>query len=89
MIAVADCWFDDVAMAWEIDSREWHISPAEYEATLARRAAMVASGTFVLATPPSRIRSAGRAMLDELHRAYSQTALRPRPDLRAVPTSTG
>lgn len=30
-IAVADAWFDEVALAWEIDSYEFHLSPADHE----------------------------------------------------------
>jgi hypothetical protein len=43
-VAMPDAWFDDVGMAWEIDSVEWHVSPADYERTVDRRSAMMAEG---------------------------------------------
>jgi hypothetical protein len=43
-VAVPDAWFDDVAMAWEIDSNEWHLSPEDYAATVARRGTLMAAG---------------------------------------------
>jgi len=33
-LATPDGWADDVAMAWEIDSYAFHLSPADYRQTL-------------------------------------------------------
>ncbi|MHA6629365.1 hypothetical protein ACU61A_28345 [Pseudonocardia sichuanensis] len=82
-IAMPDAWFDDVAMAWEIDSREFHLSPADYEATLERRSAMTAAGIVVIATVPTRIHEDPRAVLAELEAAHAQALRRPRPALHA------
>ncbi len=84
LIAVADAWLDDVAMAWEIDSYEWHLSPADYEATLARRSSMTAAGAVVVHHTPRRIRTDPRGVFAELLGAYDQCRQRPRPDIRAV-----
>jgi hypothetical protein len=84
-VAVADAWLDDVAMAWEIDSYEWHLSPADYEATLARRSRMTAAGIVVVHHTPRRIRTDERGVLAELEGAYEQCRTRPRPAVRAVP----
>jgi hypothetical protein len=27
LLGIADAWFDDVALAWEINSYAWHLSP--------------------------------------------------------------
>lgn len=86
-VATPDAWFDDVAMAWELDSREWHMSPADYDATLERRSAMTAAGIIVIATRPSRIHRAAPAVLAELEAAHAQAALRPRPPLHALPAT--
>lgn len=88
-IAMPDAWFDDVAMAWELDSREWHLSPADYDVTLERRSAMTAAGILVIATQPSRIHRAAPAVLKELEAAYGQAALRPRPQLHVFPPTDG
>lgn len=84
-VAKPDAWFDDVAMAWEIDSHEFHLSPADHAATLARRSAMTAAGILVLATVPSRVTAEPAAVLAELERAHAHAASRPRPALRALP----
>jgi hypothetical protein len=88
-IASPDAWFDDVGMAWELDSREWHMSPADYDLTLERRSAMIAAGILVIATQPSRIHQAAPQVLSELEGAYAQAAMRPRPHLHALPATNG
>jgi hypothetical protein len=35
-IASPDCWWPDAGVAAEVDSREWHLSPRDWEETLAR-----------------------------------------------------
>jgi len=90
-IAMPDAWFDQVGLAWEIDSYEWHLSPDDYDATLARRAAMMAAGITVVHHQPSRVTTQSAAVLDELRRTYAQAALRPRPAVRVdtpqIPTN--
>jgi hypothetical protein len=33
LIGVADAWWDDVGLVWEIDSREWHLDPEAHDRT--------------------------------------------------------
>lgn len=85
-LAVPDAWFDEVALAWEIDSREWHLDPGSYARTIERRAAMTAAGVIVLPTLPQKlVRRAD--VLRELHGSYALAASRPRPAVIAVPLS--
>ena len=37
VVAKPDAWFDEVGLAWEIDSVEYHLSPVDYARTVARR----------------------------------------------------
>jgi hypothetical protein len=83
-IAMPDAWFDEVGMAWEIDSHEFHLSPADHERTLERRSAMTAEGIVVLHTLPKALRQR-RVAIDELLRTYAAAARRPRPPLIAIP----
>jgi hypothetical protein len=83
-IAMPDAWFDGVGMAWEIDSCEFHLSPADYERTLERRSAMTTEGIIVLHTVPKMLRRRNAAM-DELRRTYASAARRKRPQIRAIP----
>lgn len=82
-LAMPDAWFDDVALAWEIDSYDFHLSPADYARTLARHAAMTAEEIIVVHTLPSRIHTEPRVVLAELEATYDQARCRPRPPLRA------
>ncbi len=78
-VATPDAWFDDVALAWEIDSREFHFGQPGYAATLARNNRYAAAGVAVVQTVPSRLRDAPRAVVAELISAYRAAATRPRP----------
>ena len=80
-----DAWFDDVALAWQIDSYAYHLSPADYAATLERDSVMVAEGIFVVRTLPSSLRRRPDHVLARLIRAHRQAALRPRPGVHARP----
>lgn len=84
-LACPDAWFDEAGLAWEIDSREWHLSPADYDRTLDRRSAMMAAGVVVVHTQPSRITREGPAVLRELECNLAQARLRPRPVVLALP----
>jgi hypothetical protein len=84
-IAMPDAWFDEVAMAWEIDSREWHLSPQDYENTLNRRSVMMAHGVLVMHTQPGKLSRCPAEVRQELQSNYAQALSRPRPPLRAVP----
>ncbi|WP_132473387.1 hypothetical protein [Rhodococcus sp. SMB37] len=80
-----DGWIDDVALAWEIDSLAWHLSPVDYKRTVERRARMQSAGIIVLSTVPSALRDAPSRVLEELRRHYELAASRPRPDVRLLP----
>jgi hypothetical protein len=84
-LASPDAWFDDVGMAWEIDSLEWHLGPADYDRTLDRRSVLTAENVLVMHTQPSRITRRPAEVHDELLRNYANAALRPRPPVLAIP----
>ncbi len=86
-IATPDAWFDDVALAWEIDSREWHLGPDDYAATLDRRNRLMAAGAVVVHHLPSDIRQRPAQVLADLRTNHARAALRPRPPLHAVPVA--
>jgi hypothetical protein len=70
-LASPDCWWPESGVAGEADSKAWHFSPGEWEATMARHARMSAYGIIVLHFPPQRIRSQRRAVADEIRRALT------------------
>lgn len=81
-IGTPDAWCDDVAFAWEIDSRDVHFGLDGYADTLARNARYAAAGIVVLQTLPSRLRREPEAVMAELRAAYAAAARRPRPTVR-------
>jgi hypothetical protein len=83
LLGVADAWFDEVALAWEINSVEWHVLPEDYAREQERTARFVAAGVFVLPTQPRRLRPDPRAVIEELREAHGQAAARPRPEICA------
>jgi very-short-patch-repair endonuclease len=54
-VAVADLWWPALRLVVEIDSREWHLSPRDWERTMRRHNQLQALGFTVLHSPPSRI----------------------------------
>jgi len=84
-VASPDAWFRDVGMAWEIDSYEYHLAPADYARTLDRRSAMMAEGIVVVHTLPSKLDRRAAEVLIELRSNYTQAGLRPRPPVLALP----
>ncbi|MFR9730313.1 hypothetical protein ACL03H_13885 [Saccharopolyspora sp. MS10] len=85
LLGVPDGWIDEVGLAWQIDSREYHLRPTEYENTVYRHTLMTAAGVIVVHTLPKRLRSDRAAVLDELRRSYQVAKERPRPPVTAVP----
>ncbi|SED23283.1 hypothetical protein SAMN04489727_7004 [Amycolatopsis tolypomycina] len=78
-IAIPDAWWDNVALAWEIDSYEFHFGQPGYASTLARNNRYAAAGVAVVQTVPSRLRTDPAAVADDLVSAYRAAAGRPRP----------
>ncbi|WIY03608.1 hypothetical protein QRX60_07075 [Amycolatopsis mongoliensis] len=74
-----DGWWDDVALAWEIDSVDFHFSRDGYARTLRRNSRYAAAGISVVPTLPSRLRDDPGGVLAELEAAYRAAAARPRP----------
>ncbi len=68
-IAEPDAWWARAGVAVEVDSREWHLSPRDWERTLSRHARMSAHGIVVLHFPPSRLRTDPRAVAAEIRSA--------------------
>lgn len=81
-VATPDAWWDDVGLAWEIDSYEFHFGQPGYAATLARNNRYAAAGVAVVQTLPSQLRTGPQGVVAELVSAYRAAASRPRPLVR-------
>lgn len=77
-----DGWFDDVALAWEIDSQEWHLSPRHWAATMDKRSRLQSHHVVVFATRPKLLRTNESRVIAELRAHYDLAAARPRPPVR-------
>lgn len=87
LIAIADAWWPEAGVAVEVDSREWHLSPADWERTLRRHATMGARGIIVLHFTPRQLRDEPAEVVAHIAAALSAGQARRRPDVRAVPAA--
>lgn len=65
-LAVPDAYWPDACVALEIDSRAWHLRPADYESTLTRGNRLQAVRLPVVRATPAQLRSNPRPILHEL-----------------------
>jgi hypothetical protein len=77
-IAMPDAWWPEAGVAVEVDSRQWHLSPADWERTMARHSRMTALGITVLHYPPRRLHAEPRVIIAEMRSAVEIGRGRPR-----------
>jgi hypothetical protein len=80
-VGMPDTWCDEVGLAWEIDSNEFHYSKDAYARTLVRNSRYAAAGISVVQTLPTRLRTEPEAVIAELRAAYAAAQQRPRPNV--------
>jgi hypothetical protein len=83
-IGMPDAWRPEACVAAEVESREWHLSPQDWERTLARDARMSAYGIVVLHFPPSRLRAQPREVTAEIGSALEAGRSRAGHGIRAI-----
>jgi len=86
-VARPDCWWPGAGVAVEVDSREWHLSPADWERTMSRRSRMSSYGIVVLHFSPHQIRSDPRKVVSLIGAALESAAGRPPLGVTAVPAA--
>lgn len=86
LIAVADAWWPEAGVAVEVDSREWHMSPEDWEHTLRRNTRMSAHGIIVLHVTPRQIRTEAGSVVADIRSALRRGSERPRLTIRALPS---
>jgi hypothetical protein len=84
-LAMPDAWWPDVGVVAEVDSREWHLSPRDWERTMRRHSEMSAYGIIVLHFTPGQIRREPDRVLAAIRKALASAAGRPTLDIRTVP----
>jgi len=83
-VASPDCWWPDAGVAAEVDSREWHLSPRDWEETLARHARMSAHGIIALHFTPGQISTKRNEVVTAIRSAIAAGRSRPLPRIRAL-----
>jgi hypothetical protein len=87
-IARPDAWWPEFGIAVEVDSKEWHISPADHANTLARGRRMGVHQIVVLRFTPRQIRAQPTQVAAEIRRALEGARDRRPLNLRTVPLAT-
>jgi very-short-patch-repair endonuclease len=83
LVAVADAWWPQAGLVVEVDSREWHLSPGDWEQTMRRHAVLTALGILVLHFSPRQIRTEPETVVAAIRSALQAGSPVPR-----VTTST-
>ncbi len=78
-LAKPDAIWPELGLVLEIDSLEWHLSPAAYRVTQARQRRMAKYGLTVLPIAPSAVRDHPADFLEELRVAISSARKRVPP----------
>jgi hypothetical protein len=87
LIAVPDCWWPDAGVAAEVDSREWHFSPRDWEQTMRRHEVMGAHGIITLHFTPRRIRQEPGTVATAIRDALATGRARGPLGIRTVPVA--
>jgi hypothetical protein len=86
LLAIVDAWWPEAGVAVEVESREWHFAPADWERTLARSARLTAHGILVVHITPRKIRVAGAEVAQEIRAAIEAGKKRPPLQIVAKPS---
>jgi hypothetical protein len=84
-IARPDAWWPELGIAIEVDSREWHLSPADHEHTLTRGRRLARYQIIVLHLTPRQIRETPQDVIRDIREALARARGRPRLKLRTFP----
>jgi hypothetical protein len=82
LLAVVDAWWPQAGVAAEVDSREWHLSPEDWERTMRRHDELSARGLVVLHFSPRQLRQEPERVAATVRATLAAAAARTRP--RAV-----
>lgn len=84
-IAMLDAWWPDSGVGAEIDSRRYHLSAADQEATRHRHDRITARGVLLLHFSPGRLDTDGQGIIREIRETIKQGSQRPAINVFTVP----
>lgn len=86
-IACPDAWWPDAGVAIEIDSRQWHLSPDDWERTMTRHSDLGQYGIVTLHATPHQLRTNPAPFLRQAANAYKTGTARPRLNILTLPAA--
>ena len=86
-LGTADVWWQRAGVVAEVDSRRYHLSPADYERTVRRHHRMAARGITVLHFPPAAVKDEPSAVIRGLRAAIRAGRARPQVPIVAKPST--
>jgi hypothetical protein len=84
----ADAWWPDAGVAGEVDSRQWHLSPADWDRTRRRHQLMGAAGIIPLHFSPREIRREPAMVVQRIQDALTSGLARPPLPIRTIPCAS-
>ncbi|WP_091810800.1 hypothetical protein [Prauserella marina] len=85
VLGTAQAFWPNVGLAWEVDSPDFHLTSAGYQATTSRLARFTSAGIVVVQTRPARLLRNPDAVLGDLRQAFDRPTSRPPPAARNDP----
>jgi hypothetical protein len=83
LLTIADAWWDDVAMVWDLDAYQFRQPPDAYAESRRRAARLTAAGIIVVHTAAGDLRDDPAQVAAELRQARLHALRRPRPPVVA------
>ena len=84
-LGIADAWWQRAGVVAEVDSRQYHLSPDDYERTVMRHNRMEAHGINLLHFLPSTLRRKSPAVVADLRGAIESGTSQPPLPIVAIP----
>lgn len=84
-LGIPDAWWQRAGVAAEVDSRQYHLSPDDYERTTMRHNRMEAHGISMLHFLPGTLRSNSSAVVTDLRGAIKAGNSKPPLPIVAIP----
>ena len=88
-LARPDAWWPEAGVAVEVDSYEWHLSPADADRTRKRHDLMGAAGIIPLHVSPRQIRREHAEVAQMIQDALDSGLNRPPLPIRTIPCAGG
>jgi hypothetical protein len=71
-LARPDAWWPHASVAVEVDSREWHLLPGDWQATVQRHRRMTAAGIYVVHVTPNELRTDSLQVIQDIAAAIKR-----------------